>query len=936
MALDFHKLARKWQRRWKIQKVFESDPNDKPKFLLTTPYPYVNGLLHIGHTYTYMRVEAFSRYKRMRGFNVLFPFAFHATGSPIDTAAKKVVENEEKQIQALKLMGFTDEQIPLFKEPIHWIKTFTKEAEKDLSNFGLSIDWRRQFITTDLNPRYDKFIKWQFNTLKKKGLVIKGSHPVVWCPKENVPVGDHARSEGEGEVPEEMIVIKFKSDGHIIPCATFRPETVFGVTNIWVNPELTYLEADVDGEHWMITEQCFLKLKDQKHNVVEIRKVSGKELIGKTVNNPVTGATHPIFPASFVTAETGTGIVMSVPSHAPFDWMALKELQDGNYPGSKEIKPITLISGEGIPDHFAIETCKRMSIKDTKDPKVEQATQEVYKKEFHSGKLNTLTGKYAGKTIQQAKTEIKQDFVKEKKAIVLLELINPVVCRCLARCHVKIVDNQWFLKYSDADWKQQTAKCLQSMKLYPEKVRSQFEYVIDWLRDWACTREFGFGTDLPWDRKWKIESLSDSTIYNAFYTIIVHLKKVPLGKINDKLFDYIFLGIGNPDDLGVDFKLLEAMRHEFTYWYPVDFRNSGKDLVQNHLSFYMFNHVGVFPEQYWPRGIGVNGYVSIQKQKMSKSKGNFKTLRDLLTAFSADISRITILSTGEEMNDVDWDPDLAETMKSRLEQWYEFALKHYSKNHEHHPEKRELDKWMEHQLHCCIRDATKAMDETLFRTSVMRSFFDLQRHLKWYIRRTAGNVNSDLVNQIIEAQTLMLQPFTPHLCEEIWFRLEKPGFIVNQQWPAYDESKINANIEQTEALMETVLEDVSQVLKLAKVERPQMITLFVAKDWKARLFKKLKELLATTRNIGEIMKAVMLDFKEHASDVAPLVQKVVKDPSKLPQSVAHQEAEFQNLMDSIAFLKQEFNCPIEIIKEQESPEQKAKQALPGKPAILVK
>ena len=280
MALDFHKLARKWQRRWKTQKVFEADADaGKPKFFITTPYPYVNGLLHLGHTYTYARVEIFARYKRMRGYNVLLPFAFHATGSPIETAAKRVEENEEKQIQTLKLMGFKDEEIPEFKKPLHWIKTFSKAAEKDLNTYGVSIDWRRSFITTDLNPRYDKFIKWQFSTLRKKGLVAQGSHPVVWCSKENGPVGDHARSEGEGEVPQEMVLLKFRADGHILPCATFRPETVYGVTNIWVNPDLTYIEADVDGEHWMISQPCLAKLKDQKHTVTELRKITGKELI---------------------------------------------------------------------------------------------------------------------------------------------------------------------------------------------------------------------------------------------------------------------------------------------------------------------------------------------------------------------------------------------------------------------------------------------------------------------------------------------------------------------------------------------------------------------------------------------------------------------------------------------------------------------------------
>ncbi len=930
MTLDFQKLARKWQRKWKTQKVFEADADTgKPKFLLTTPYPYVNGLLHIGHTYTYMRVEAFARYKRMQGFNVLFPFAFHATGSPIDTAAKRVAENEEKQIQTLKLMGFKDEEITAFKEPIHWIKTFSKAAEQDLNKYGLSIDWRRSFITTDLNPRYSKFIKWQFNTLKKKGLIGQGEHPVVWCPKENVPVGDHSRSEGEGETPQEMVVIKFKADGHVLPCATFRPETIFGVTNIWVNPEITYVEADVDGEHWMITEQCARKLQDQKHNVKEIRKITGKEIIGGTATNPATGNKIPVLPARFVTAETGTGIVMSVPSHAPYDWMALQELK-------KDIKPISLIIVEGYGEHPAVEICTKLGIKDTKDAKLEEATAEVYKKEFHTGKLKENTGKYAGKTIQQAKPEIIADLTSEKKAIILFELINPVVCRCLARCHVKIVDDQWFLKYGDGAWKQQAMKCLQEMKLYPEKIRPQFEYVIDWLKDWACTREFGLGTSLPWDKKWKIESLSDSTIYNAFYTIAHLLKKVKLGKINDRLFDYIFLGIGNQDELGVDFKLLEEMRREFTYWYPVDFRNSGKDLVQNHLAFYIFNHTGVFPEQYWPKGIGVNGYVSIQKQKMSKSKGIFATLRDAINEFSPDVTRISILSTGEEINDVDWDPELAETMKTKLEQWYEFALKNYTRNREreYSRERKEIDKWMEHQLHSSIKDATNAMDLTLFRTAIMRGFFDLQRHLKWYTRRTAGKMNKEALNDLIEAQTLILQPFSPHLCEEIWYKLEKPGLIVNEKWPAYDENKINPEIEQAETLMANALEDIGQVLKLAKIERPVMITLFVANDWKASLFKKLKEILATTRDVGQIMKTIMAEFK--MQEAAQLVQKIMKDPSKIPAQIVHQEAEYQNLIDAIAFFKQEFNCPVEVIKEQESPEAKAKQALPGKPAILVK
>jgi hypothetical protein len=136
--------------------------------------------------------------------------------------------------------------------------------------------------------------------------------------------------------------------------------------------------------------------------------------------------------------------------------------------------------------------------------------------------------------------------------------------------------------------------------------------------------------------------------------------------------------------------------------------------------------------------------------------------------------------------------------------------------------------------------------------------------------------------------------------------------------------------------MAQVLDDVAQVLKLAKVDRPVLVTLFVAQDWKAQLFRKLKEMISKTRDIGQIMKQIMADFKEHAQEASGLVQKILKDPGKIPAHITHQEAEHQNLMDSLTFLKQEFGCPVEIIKEQESTEAKAKQALPGKPAILVK
>jgi leucyl-tRNA synthetase len=188
--MDSKEIEKKWQQQWEEAKLFEANPDPaKKKYFVTFPYPYMNGYMHIGHSYTLMRVEAMARFKRMQGYNVLFPQGWHCTGSPITSAAQRIAEGEEKQIKIMKDMGFSDAEIKKFAKPEHWAEFFPNEAKKDMKRFGISIDFRREFITTSLNPHYDRFIRWQFNKLKARGYVVKGRHPVVWCPKEGKPIG---------------------------------------------------------------------------------------------------------------------------------------------------------------------------------------------------------------------------------------------------------------------------------------------------------------------------------------------------------------------------------------------------------------------------------------------------------------------------------------------------------------------------------------------------------------------------------------------------------------------------------------------------------------------------------------------------------------------------------------------------------------------------
>ena len=617
MSFEWKEIEEKWRKEWEKARIFEADPDPKrKKCFVTFPYPYMNGPLHLGHGFTATRVDVYARYKRMRGFNTLFPWAWHWTGEPIVGAALRVQSGDKEIIRALReIDGVPEEELKKFVDPVYMARYYTSEGREAVRKIGFSIDWRREFHTTSLEPTYSRFIEWQYETLRKKGYVVRGTHPVVWCPHCKSPTGDHDRLEGEGVSAEEYTLLKFQFNDAYLPAATFRPETIYGVTNMFLNPDATYVEAMVDGEKWIISKEAASKLSEQLKKVKVLREFKGSELIGKYFVDPISKRSLPILPGWFVDPESATGVVYSVPAHAPADWIAIKDLI--NKPDVlekfgidvdvvKSIKPISLIEVEGYGEYPAVEIVEKMGIKDQFDPRVDEATSIIYRKEFHTGVLKPITGKYAGKRVQDVKSELIEDFKKAGIADVMYDLPEKVICRCTTRCIVKVLSDQWFLRYSDPDWKKLAHEAIDRAKIFPESARAYFHDKIDWLHDWACARRTGLGTPLPWSPGWIVETLSDSTIYMAFYTIVRHIRQhnIRAEQLTNEVFDYIFFGEGDPEKLaetsGIDVNVLEDMRREFTYWYPVDLRVSAKELVPNHLSFFIFQHTALFPRELWP------------------------------------------------------------------------------------------------------------------------------------------------------------------------------------------------------------------------------------------------------------------------------------------------------------------------------------------------
>jgi leucyl-tRNA synthetase len=953
-------IEEKWRIAWAQARVFEADPDPKrQKMMVTFPYPYMNGPLHVGHAFTASRVDAYARFKRMQGFNVLWPWAWHWTGQPLLGASLRVAKGDAAYIRVLREMdGVPELELQKFVDPLYMAQYYTNEGRMAAKGIGFSVDWRREFTT--VWPTYQKFIEWQYANLREKGYVTKGTHPVVWCPKDKSPTGDHDRQVGEGVTPEEYTLIKYKlNEQTFLPAATFRPETIYGVTNMWINPDADYVEAVVNGENWVISVEAAEKLKEQERAVEVKRVFKGRELIGKTFENPLTHARFPILPGWFVDAKHATGVVYSVPAHAPYDWLALKDLQEKpevlkdfglDAEMVKAIKPISLIKVDGFGEFPAVEIVAQMGIKDQHDPRAEEATKALYKKEFHGGLLKGNCGVYAGKTVREVKELLIGDFKKAGIADSMYDLAESVVCRCMTPCLVKVLSDQWFLNYSDAEWKAKAKAVVAQMRIYPESAKPWFLTVIDWLKEWACARTTGFGTPMPWGKGWIIETLSDSTVYMAFYTVNKHIRQnnIKPESLTREVFDYVFLGKGDPVELaktaGVSSDLLKAMREEFLYWYPLDLRNSAKELVPNHLTFCIFHHAALFPPEHWPRAMGVNGMLMIEGKQMHKSKGNFITMKGAVEKYGADATRCGLLLGAEGMDDPDWRADNVQDVQGKLEGLMGFAGEVLSKAKS--IEITALERWLHSKLQHRIEEVTGALEELKTRTALQVALFEIWNDLRWYIQRK-GRADTLALSEAVKVWLRLLAPFAPYTCEELWSQTGENGFISVASWPRFDAGKVDVAAEEQENLVTDVIGDTLNILKATKIV-PKRVCYYSATAWKWQVYLKvLEKATAGEAKINEIMKELAADpeLKPHMKEVAGLVPRVLKAMTKLSgerkaNMVKIRAVNEKEILEgAVGFLKERLNAEVSVYvedeKERYDPKQRASMAMPSQPAIYV-
>ncbi|CAH7680995.1 hypothetical protein PPACK8108_LOCUS13531 [Phakopsora pachyrhizi] len=933
-----------------------------PKFFATFPYPYMNGSLHLGHAFTISKIEFAIGFERMRGRRALFPVGWHATGMPIKAASDKIIREMEQfgqdfsghtnselpnsletsstgaveqnsstdkskakkgkilakstglqyQFQIMESIAVKREDIPKFADPQYWLTYFPPIAKEDLNSLGARVDWRRSFITTDINPYYDSFVRWQMNRLRDKGYVKFGERYTIYSAKDGQPCMDHDRASGERLGTQEYTCIKMKvlewgpkaaavqeavkGKNVYFVAATLRPETMYGQTNCFVGPSISYglFEAKC-GSLYLCTERAarnmsFQNITEHRGVVKKVFSVEGSSLIGTKIHAPngVHQAVY-ILPMETVLATKGTGVVTSVPSDSPDDYINLIHLRKksayfGLDPSWTAFDPVPVLSTEEFGDMSAPKLVEMLKIESPKDSvKLSEAKERAYKAGFYQGKM--LVGKFAGEPVEKAKPRVREELISQGDAFAYCEPEGLIISRSGDECIVALCD-QWYLDYGEPTWQAKAFRLLEKMNIREASTKKKFQEDLEWLHQWACARSYGLGSKLPWDPQFLVESLSDSTIYMSYYTIshLLHGGDIfgkttgPLGVTADQMTDEVWDYILGTDE--VPFKTnrenpiakekADLMRREFRYFYPMDVRSSGKDLISNHLSFCIYIHTALFDEQFWPRTMRANGHLMLNGKKMSKSTGNSLTLRDSLQKFGADATRLTLADAGDGFDDANFEELTANASILRLHTLAEWCKDVIARNDSFRKGEYNLfDKIFENEVRTSINKTYKAYDESMYKEAQKSGFYELLGARDWYRDFTAeeGGMHSELLKYYVRIQTLLIAPVAPHFAEHVWSNvLNQPGSVQNARFPEPDQPVDESMIDAADYVKETVKKIRTTEINLGKRKakakpglagsqisfdptKPKSLRIFVANEFPGWQ-KRCVEILSTNVDQG--------------------------------------------------------------------------------------
>lgn len=761
---EFKRIEKKWQNYWEENNSFKSieDPS-KEKYYVLEMFPYPSGKLHMGHVRNYSIGDVVARFKHMQGFNVLHPMGFDSFGLPAENAA---IKNGTP--------------------PADWTWNNIAEMEEQLKQLGLSYDWEREVQTC--NPEYYRWMQWIFIQFFNKGLAYKKENPVNWCPScqtvlanEQVvdgvcercktPVGKKNLSQwylkitdyadqllenlndlqgwpNKVKLMQENWIgksiganIDFKIDGtdKVLKVFTTRADTLFGCTYMVMAPEHPYVKELVKGTKFQDDVEDYV---EKVQHMDEIQRTSTNNektgvFIGKYAINPVNQKKVPVFISDYVLMGYGTGAIMAVPAHDQRDFDFAKK--------------------------FDIEII----------PVVESNSSEI--------DVNNLTEAFdaEGKMINSGKF----DGMNNRKAIP--EMI----------------------------------KWLSEQKIGEKTINYK-------LRDWLISRQRYWGTPIPMiyckDCGWLPEKEENLPVVLPTDVEFTGKGESPLatsktfskctcpkcGKDAERELDtmdtfldssWYFLRYCDPKNTDKAFD-----KEKVDYWMSVDQYIGGVEHAILHLMYARFfqmalHDIGLVDCKEPFANLLTQGMVNKDGKKMSKSIGNVVSPEEIINKYGADTARLFILFAAPPEKELDWSDAGVEGSYRFLNRVWRLVSEFVEKNYNSTDAieiKSQDDKKLNLTLNATIKKITEDVSNRFNFNTAISSIMELVNELYKY--KEKDDLNMPLFSDAVTKLVILLSPFTPHICEEMWQELGNKDSLISVRWPGYDEKAL---VEDTKTII---------------------------------------------------------------------------------------------------------------------------------------
>ncbi len=757
---DPKNVEERWQQRWAESRTFAvAEDASKPKYYCLEMFPYPSGRIHMGHVRNYSIGDVVSRYKRMRGFNVLHPMGWDSFGLPAENAAIKHGIHPSK---------WTLENIAFMRD-------------KQLKRMGLSYDWDRE-VTTCLEDYY-RWNQWFFLKMLEKGLAYKKLSYVNWCPSCNTVLANEQVEDGHcwrcGSVvthreleqwffkitayaeellafcdklpgwPERVLTMQrnwigksigvevdfiVERSGEKLTIFTTRPDTLYGVTFMSIAPEHPMVETLIQGKPQAAEVRAFCQRvmrEDKAERTDESREKEGI-FTGAYAVNPLNSERVPVWVGNFVLMDYGTGAIMSVPAHDQRDFEFAKKY--------------------GLPVRVVIQNAN----KDLDAATMKQAYVE-------EGDM-AGSGTFDGTPNIKGKATVAQ-YVEQK---------------------------------------------------------NMGKRTVNWrLRDWGISRQRYWGTPipvvycetcgtvpvpekdlpvrLPMDIEFTGKGLSPLAESRVFRETVCPTCGGKARRETDTMDTFVdsswyFLRYCSPKH-----RLAPFDKKAAGYWMSVDQYIGGIEHAVLHLLYARFftkvvRDLGLFDGDEPFQNLLTQGMVIKDGAKMSKSKGNVVDPDFIITKYGADTARLFSLFAAPPERDLEWNDQGVDGAYRFLHRIWAIVYKFSQDIRNVKPAGPESKgDPLYRKTHLTIKKVTEDIEREFHFNTAIAALMEMVNEMYDYTSGSfSPNKQAPVLRSAVDALTLLIAPFAPHFAEELWEALGNDTSIANAGWPVHDPEAIVA------------------------------------------------------------------------------------------------------------------------------------------------